>query len=497
MFCISPIYLPFSLHSLSLCSTRGGPFFVFAMTLTKPVDAEVACADAIRQARVTRLPSKGLRKLARVNLKRSEAGTHHVFKQFGQSLDIPISKTNLPSKKDFPHVTFTNWLRYIVESDNLQYLCGAPEVADMRRILSTFWDRFEKLYPHHVICGRNDPGFSREMCIPVLYHGDEGRSLKKKQLMVLSTHGVLGRGSNPSNKNLNDMDDPNGPLRLNMIGNTFLTHFLQCVMPIKLYNTSPESFYHMLDLQGKEFAELFQTGVVINGVRFYVRCVGVKGDAPFLAKSGLFFRNFLRRPTRPSSRTPCVGVCHLCCAGREEFDYPVPFEEYGCLSPIWLQTVGLVRPYTDPSPLLQIPYEVGGTTEALWKFDLFHNFHSGMGKYFASSAIVVCLELVNASIDGAFDLISQDFKNYCRVHRECPYHKSITKTLLGVEGSFQDVPDGGWSKGDFTRLILKWFADYCSRCVIGETEDQLYLKCVSYLWLVFFSFEGERLSIWT
>lgn len=429
--------------------------------------------------------SKGLASLAKVNLARSEAGAHHVFKQFGQSIEVSISKTNLQSKKDFPYVTFTAWLKYLVEFDLLDHLVGVRDVASMRKILSTFWSRYVAIYPQHIVGQRNDPGFSKDCCIPVLYHGDEGRGLKKKQLMVLSVHGALGKGCHHSNNN--DSENPEGPLRMNFIGNTYLTHFLQCVLPISLYNETLEDFYHMLDLQAKEFQELFHKGVVIRNQRFFICCIGVKGDAPFLSKSGMFERSFTRRPTRPTSKKPATGICHLCCAGKEDYLHPVPFEQYGVKNPIWLQTVGIEKPYADPSPLLQIPCEATGTTENLWKYDLFHNFHSGMGKYFASSAVCICLELVGGhSIDEAFESLTEDFMRYCRVHKESPYHKKLTKTMFGVEASFQDCPDAAWSKGDFTRLIIKWFDNYCSRCVIGQTNDPLYLKCVAYLCLELF-----------
>ena len=299
--------------------------------------------------------------------------------------------------------------------------------------------------------------------------------------MVLSTHGVLGRGSHKSNSN--DTHDPHGPLCLNMIGNTWLTHFLQCVLPIGLYNETPEDFYKMLDIQAKEFEELFWKGVDINNQRFFVCCIGVKGDAPFLAKSGMFLRSFSRRPTRASSRTAAAGVCHLCCAGKEDYEVDVPFEEYGALSPVWLQTCGVLKPYLERSPLLQIPSEASGTTEKLWNFDLFHNWHSGMGKYFSSSAVVVCLELVQDSIDGAFAQLTADFRVYCTRNHESPYHKKLTSTMFGVNQSFLDWPDAAWSKGDFTRLICKWFEDWCRRHVDEKTDDPLYLKCVALVWV--------------
>ena len=280
-----------------------------------------------------------------------------------------------------------------------------------------------------------------------------------------------------------------------MIGNTWLTHFLQCVLPIGLYNETPEDFYKMLDIQAKKFEELFWKGVDINNQRFFVCCIGVKSDAPFLAKSGMFLRSFSRRPTRASSRTAAAGVCHLCCAGKEDYEVDVPFEEYGALSPVWLQTCGVLKPYLERSPLLQIPSEASGTTEKLWNFDLFHNWHSGMGKYFSSSAVVVCLELVQDSIEGAFAQLTADFRVYCTRNHESPYHKKLTSTMFRVNQSFLDWPDAAWSKGDFTRLICKWFEDWCRRHVDEKTDDPLYLKCVALVW-VFNQFWFEFVLVW-
>ncbi|CAL1150925.1 unnamed protein product, partial [Cladocopium goreaui] len=338
--------------------------------------------------------------------------------------------TDLPSKRGFPYVSFVNWLRYLVEYDQLEHLVGVKDLGEMNKILLTFWDKFSKIHTEHVISTK-DTAF-RKMCIPVLLHGDEGRGLKKKQLMVLATHGILGKGCSHST---NDVGGE--ALRLNMVGNTWLNHFLQCVLPISLYNETPEAFFHMLDLQAKEYKQLFEEGLVVQGRRCYVCCVGVKGDAPFISKSGKFERAFTRRPTRASSKKAADGICHLCLAGKENYDFPVPFEEYGVQRPAWLWTVGSVCPYSEPSPLLQIPFEIGGTTEALWCFDLFHNFHSGLGKYFASSAVCICLELVQLSIDDAFNFITADFNSYCRRNKESPYHKRLTKALFGVEQGFQ------------------------------------------------------------
>lgn len=421
---------------------------------------------------MTRHKSKGLKALAAVNLKKSETGAHEVFRKFGQSLPVKISKVDLPTKPRFPYVRFSDWLTYLVEHDEMQHLTGTANLSDMQRSLSVFWERYRCCHPDHEVYHRDIPC---EMVIPVAWHGDEGRGHKKKQIMILSTHGVLGKGSRG--------DDTSDRLRLNMLGNTFLSHFLFSVMPINLYQDSPESFFKMLEIQAEEFKTLFNHGIVIRGQRYYVACLGCKGDAPWLAKSGRFDRAFTRRPTRATARNPCQGICHQCLAGKEDWECDVPFEELGSAFPAWLNTMGVLKAFTAPSPLLEIPFDHGGNDhgEGFWKFDLFHNWHLGLGKNFISSAVCVIMELLMPmSLDETWQFLTRDFLDYCSRCHESPYHKKLSGSLFGVECSFKDCPEGGWSKGDFTRLLHRWFEDFCSRKVIGHTQDPFYLKCVAW-----------------
>ena len=219
-----------------------------------------------------------------------------------------------------------------------------------------------------------------------------------------------------------------------------------------------------------------------------VSCIGVKGDTPYLAKTRQFSQNFARKPTASSSKKPCEGICHQCDAGGEDLPHSVPFEQLGVQEPVWLQTVGLDDCAEPGSPFRQIPSERDGTPGSfvqLFRYDLFHNVHLGVGKAFASSAVCMLLELFEGySIGDAFGKITEDFQSYCCRVKESPYHKRLTSSLFGVSSSFKDCPAGGWNKGDYTRLLLEWFEDYCDRNVIGKTTDPVYLLCVPALHLV-------------
>lgn len=150
------------------------------ITTQKPtLCAEVSCRDTIRQARVTRNPSAGVRALANVDLKKSETGAHGVFQKYGQSLPVKISRTDLPSKKAFPYVRLSDWLRYTIEYDNLQFLVGVSDVKEMRKLLSCFWERWRHCHPNHVAFTKSNADLS--ITIPMLMHGDEGRGYKKNK----------------------------------------------------------------------------------------------------------------------------------------------------------------------------------------------------------------------------------------------------------------------------------------------------------------------------
>ena len=446
--------------------------------------AKVSCRDAIRQARVTRVSSAGLDKLKRARLKDSEENSHKVFRDFGQSLPVKISRIQIASMKDYPLVKFSAWLKYVVGYDELDRVAGVDGLKSMQRVLSKFWERYRDTNPDHLMFqGGGGAAQHPEMTIPVVHHGDEGRSKKKKQVMILATTPVLGHGSSRSQFDTSDLGDEN-PLNMNMLGDTYLTHYLSAVLPISLYNTKPESFHQVLSALAEDFNKLWTEGLLVEGKRFYVGVLGCKGDAPYLVKAGRFERSFTRRPLKPTSKAKVPGICHLCLAGKEDLVVPVPYEDFGAETPAWLRTVGSQKAFLIPSSFESIPYMKDGVDDALgkfFKFDLFHNLHLGIGRSFIASAVCLCMELINDSIPRAFETLTLDFRKYCQDHHESPYHKKLSSSLFGVEGGFECVPDGSWNKGDYTRLLLQWFSDYCSREVVGKTENPMYLLCVACL----------------
>lgn len=240
------------------------------------------------QAQKTRNPSKGLKALAAVKAKNSESGTHNVFKQFGQTLPIKVSRVDLPSHKNYPFVRFSTWFQYLVKQDQLDKLVGVKGIQEMEVRLIDFWNKFFDSHPNHEIYERHLNGqLDAGRTIPVLHHGDEGRGYKKRQIMVVSTHGALGKGSR-HDQFLTNPDH----LPLNMLGNTYLTHFLMFVMPVAFYGDCPEAFDKMLQVAAEEYRDLFYNGIEVNRKNFGYAALVSRVTNPMLPNPATFRDHF-------------------------------------------------------------------------------------------------------------------------------------------------------------------------------------------------------------
>ena len=432
-----------------------------------------------------RVKTKGIQALADVNLKRSESGTHRVFKEYGQSCPVKISRIDLPTKKRFHWIKCSDWMKYLGETDRLDLVVGVKDIGAMRPLLKEFWERYFQIAPTHEIYERHRLGLlDLSLTIPLLHHGDEGRGYKRLQVMVGSTHGLLGNGcrlTEPEKVKPASAAKCDDPMKLNMVGNTWLTHFIHFLVPVALYKDSPESFYTLLDALAADYKLLFTEGFKVNKkYKLWACCVACKGDSPYIVKTGRFERSFYHRPLKAQSRSHGVGICHMCMAGVESLESPVHFEEFGPC-PTWLRTMGMAAPWDEEPPFLTIPREVGNPNgEQFFKFDLFHNWHLGSGKYYISSSVVYIAQNVEQgpSLDSRLEKLTKDFNDFCRQHKLQPYYRNLTQEMFGVKKNQHLCPTGSWPKGDQTTLLGLWLEDYCRRMIDGKIDDPMCLKIV-------------------
>lgn len=75
-------------------------------------------------------------------------------------------------------------------------LGGWGRLADAKDILTQFWATYRHIFPNHQLWKDFDAGTKTPCrCIPLLLHGDEGTTVKKGGVLVLSLQGFFGFGT--------------------------------------------------------------------------------------------------------------------------------------------------------------------------------------------------------------------------------------------------------------------------------------------------------------
>ncbi|CAE7356747.1 unnamed protein product, partial [Symbiodinium microadriaticum] len=420
-------------------------------------DCEVPCKDVILHARASSSSKAGVRELSKVPLSHSEEGVHKVLQNNNCGLPVEMDYMDLPgNQKPVPYVKLSSWMKFLGTTERLHYLTGCTDGGVRRQTCHEFWRRLQKLRPQLPIFQLARDGRLRlEDAIPVVHHGDEGRTYKKSPLMVLSTHGVLGKGSHQGPKK--ELPIHLDPQKLNFLGSTILTHYVFAVLPQALYKTTPEVLDSMLSLYASDLENLALNGIDIveDGEVRHLWCwsLGVKGDLPYLGKAGHFQRTYSMCPKKSVSKKAACGICFMCSAGDENLEELFPWEDMSTTAK-WIQTVGTNPGYASDGPLLRIPHDVG---ELFYRLDLWHVFHLGCGKAWAVNACAILHDAMAGmgNSEQRLQIMSKDFRKHCQRTKQYAYIQGITRDVLGWEHG-PDMPTGGYHKGFVTTRLLVW-----------------------------------------
>ena len=426
--------------------------------------AQVPCKDIIEHCRSSASTAPGIKELAEVSLGHSESGVHKVLADHGCQLPVPFQWVDLPTGVRVPYINMYDWVRFLGQSDRLEYLVGTKCRMRRRDLCLHFWERLQRIRPNH-------PAFQMAKqnlldlrdTVPVLHHGDEGRTYKRAGIMILSTHGVLGAGCSKNedgNKGTGPADAD--PMRLNFLGSSITRHFAFAALPASLYKDSPECLDLMLQLYAQDMHKLATEGIKlqVSGQKehLFFMCIAAKGDLPYLAKSAHMTRTFASCPKQSSSKNPSKGICWMCLGGVEGRAQEYPWEDFS-LHAAWLRTRGLEPAVPEQSPLLTIPND---GAEEFFRVDLWHVFHLGCGKSFVASSIVTLLEDQPGSVDERLRAMGQDFKSFCKRTHQYSYVSGFNRDLFGWEKA-SDPCNGHWYKGHLTTRLMTWLEDYLAR----------------------------------
>ena len=104
---------------------------------------------------------------------------------YGLALRVPISFLVVPQSSSddsgkVPYLKITDFLKHLLNKFEEVLFAGLKADSDAARDLcSTFWSRYQSYHGDHVIYSEV-PAKDRSFCVPILVHGDKGRTLQKK-----------------------------------------------------------------------------------------------------------------------------------------------------------------------------------------------------------------------------------------------------------------------------------------------------------------------------
>ncbi|CAE7759824.1 unnamed protein product, partial [Symbiodinium necroappetens] len=225
---------------------------------------------------------------------------HNYLHSTGKTFPVCISSTRLTIRRpnrgggefstNYPLIYLSSWMRSILELGG-EFLLGGwnteqPEAYTA--MFARFWERYEAVNPEHPLFFAKT-WEQRRHCIPVAVHGDEGRGLGKHPVLVESYQPLLPWS---------------GEDKLNMVGHSYTTRLLACILPSQCYAKHDKSVDGLHKAISKDLTTLFERGITVvnqQAKTFYAAVVGAKGYATSVRETlpRLIDRMVERRTDKP------------------------------------------------------------------------------------------------------------------------------------------------------------------------------------------------------
>ena len=408
---------------------------------------------------------------------------HRFVKRWGLAWRVPFSFANIANVEDpspimAPYLSPKSWVQFLLQRQP-ELVMGGHSGARGQENLKAFWESYRQIHPEHDMFSLpgGDSSARWSTTLAMSLHGDEGRGKKKAQTFILMLETNLGletlpmserspKESCPSSKRCRGCDvpgqDPDVSLaaqqRTNLRGNSYLTKFVICAFPAKLYRCSDhdedfgeEPLNNFMNLIYGELRDLALNGVDVNGQTWFIQLTGMKGDLDFYRKSAS-----LRRCWKKQLGANLM-MCHECAAG----DSTAPFED--CTAgAAWRSTLFFQRPWpedaqTTPKGLVFEHLR----PERILRRDLFHNSKTGVFRDYIGGTITLLMWMGYFHLDGEgngrptlFKRAHMHFKLWCCAMSEAPGLRSFSEGFFNLSS---------WSsyawvncKGSDSMLLLRW-----------------------------------------
>ena len=233
--------------------------------------------------------------------------------------------------------------------------------------------------------------------------------------MIMSWEPTLGGGTSKTLEAPEELQDLRQ--RLNFVGHPEVTRFLSFCALKETYADDAEVLPAALRHIVSDFQRAMSDGILVDyqGERICIRlaCLVTKGDWPWLIEAGHLCRHFRRAAKREHAVNPNVGLCHFCFAGTQG----IPCSDTGD-DTAWMRSMGSAASFIaweTESPLLLGLTQSPSEPAMIYRPDLFHNWHLGMGQCFCASTLVILSNMcTGSSIPKRFEELTQLWRTWCR-----------------------------------------------------------------------------------
>ena len=424
--------------------------------------AEATCTSQIRTARAVAsefgasAASSGVGQWANIRESNSERDAQRLIQKHGFTLDFFLDKMVI-GQETIPWINPKTWLKFFLRNKIWCQLCGlSPDEAHLAGPTWTrFWGNWKQLYPNFGLFSL--PGIDLSRTAAVYIHGDEGRGLKRSAYMVTNIQSALGQGSGPQarkHKNISGDIGDTFRLKLNNLQSSYLTRLITLLVPKSMYDNDDthDIYLDMVDVLCQALDELLMDGIVdSDGHRYRLCVIGVKGDLPYLSRVSFSERAYNRAVNGGKK-----GICHLCLAGTPN----IPYECAGARKPIWEASLGTTIPWKTESPFTKWLVCDEAFPAMLYRFDIWHIFHLGLGRAYIASTLVLLLSLWDATttIDARFNELSTSYLRFCKMNKIQAHIRKFTRDFVSY-GDPGGV-NGYWNKGSLTTALMLWLESY-------------------------------------
>eukprot|EP00435_Cladocopium_sp_Y103_P065337 s166_g27.t1 len=266
----------------------------------------------------------------------------------------------------------------------------------------------------------------------------------------------------------------------NTKNNSYLTKFVLSILPNDLYKET-NGLDLLLQKTCDDFKDLFETGLEIEGQRWFVALTGLKGDLKWYEKIANLKRCFNKQIGSG------LQMCHECEAGSPN----MPFEDAGHF-PCWRNHLFQNRPWDVAPTVTRIPFEPldeSGQPERVLRRDLFHNSKVGLLRDFVGSSVLLLIFLgyfrdqgpgVSNRRDVCLERAHRHFYLFCISTGGKPGLRSFTPVFFNAKKQ----TDFGWvnAKGSDVTLLVKWLA-VLAKALMNDPLTQGHLPTLKSMYL--------------